>query len=651
MFLKLLCYLFSLKNNKRIITFYLVIIASIFNHSLNAQQILDYSFVLDTTQTQIFPYDLKFPLKLVDSEDARIKYVYLIRINNKGKIVFDKQTSLYRIGQKPRAKHNILQKVYKSQEFIEKNNDSLDIWEDLKNKNEGFVKIEADAKKKALLKNEIELYKANISKFVDKKNILDSFSKNPNEYIKDGKGEFMLEVLDIKGRDRDTLIVEVKPLRPGKDYLILAVNETNKITALKELVQKYLNGESIDDEKVEIIPRKYLYTKTIDSFKLDYKLKKDKGLFKIEKGKKVNPNFVEFEIKSEDFVAEFEKAKKDKIDSLLRLSKFNITELQSYTGKITSPGEFKYAVISMLHDSITKIIPEDYNNDFRRINGIISEFESFGDSLVSGSYVLEKSESNDYRVNFNPNTSLSNRLNTINDHINMVLEAEQSLFILAESDINRLDAFKTYFSDLIRILSQNRDIMVNKVNSNTKVNTILASVDLPYGLQTKSINNSTFTHDFLTRNSGVIKQSFGLLYYFSNNGGFSGAAPYTGVDYQIRATNENTNFWKIPGLKKFFSLQLGVPVFASQLTDGDQRRHLFGDNFSLYTGIGINIGHSIKIGYGAVLFRSIDSNSIATGDPSFKIDTLHAFTLGVNFRLLPLFRNIFGSSRTINFAQ
>ena len=271
--------------------------------------------------------------------------------------------------------------------------------------------------------------------------------------------------------------------------------------------------------------------------------------------------------------------------------------------------------------------------------------------MVSGSYKLEKSADNDYSINFNPNTSLSSRLNTITDHINIVVEAEQSLFILAESNLDKLDVFKAYFVDLKGILSQNRNIIAKKVKDNTSANNILARLEIPYGLRTKSINKSTFTYDFLTRNSGVIKQSFGFVYYFSNDGDFSGAAPYTGVDYQFRATNENTNFWKIKDWRKFFSLQLGVPFFASQLTEGDQRRHLFGDTFSLYTGIGINIGHSIKIGYGTVLFRSIDSNAMAIGDPSFEIDTVHAITLGINFRLIPLFRNIFGSNQTINFAQ
>ena len=181
---------------------------------------------------------------------------------------------------------------------------------------------------------------------------------------------------------------------------------------------------------------------------------------------------------------------------------------------------------------------------------------------------------------------------------------------------------------------------------NSKVNDILSGLSIPYGLESTTLEKSTFLYQFLTRNSGVIKQSFGLVYYFTGKHNFAGAAPYTGVDFQLRPTNEDTKFWKTKGWKKYFSFQLGVPLFASDLTKGDQRKHLVGDAFSLYTGLGINLGHSVKIGYGAILFRSIDGNSI--GENSYEINSLHSVSVGVNFKLIPLFRSIFGSDKAIN---
>ena len=76
---------------------------------------------------------------------------------------------------------------------------------------------------------------------------------------------------------------------------------------------------------------------------------------------------------------------------------------------------------------------------------------------------------------------------------------------------------------------------------------------------------------------------------------------------------------------------------------------MLGDAFSLYTGLGLNMGHSVKIGYGAILFRSIDSNSM--GNNSYAVDSMHTVSIGVNFRLVSLFKNIFGSDKAVNLLK
>ena len=198
----------SKKNLASTFSFWLILSLFLFNSRLNAQQ-LKSSFFLDTLQTQIFPYDLDFSLKLVDSKDARIKYVYLIRINNKGKVVCDKQTSFFTLGQRPNAKHLILgqlkKRISNAQEYINKYSNSIDSLETEKQQKEDLLKEETDDEKKVQLIRDINEIRIKFDKFQMHRKLISKLKSNSQKYIKDVKSKPELTPLKIEGRDKDTL--------------------------------------------------------------------------------------------------------------------------------------------------------------------------------------------------------------------------------------------------------------------------------------------------------------------------------------------------------------------------------------------------------------------------------------------------------------
>lgn len=620
------------------------------NH-LTAQKKLESNFTLDTTQTQILPYDLDFSLNLVDSEMARVKWVYLVRLNNKRKVVFDNQTSFYRLGQSPNSKNLIISKlnkdILKSKEHLKAYADSLRLWKKSKEDNEKRISSEEEKDKIEQLKCENRVYELRIRQYLKHQKFLDSLNNDPKGYISEAKKQFELSPLEIEGRNKDTLTVVVPPLRPNKNYLILAVNESKKTKILKTLVEKYLECGAVEKKEVVVIPLKYLPKNSNRRVKLDLNgIKKENDAFKQKKEE------IKFVIPAKSFEKAFANAKEKKIDSLLAINK-NKLELIGLDSFKTFPGPFKYPISSLKNntrpDSIFTYVPNEFNKEFKIVNAVLSQFKNHGDSIIRGKYKLIEDDKDVLKIDFKPKSDLTNQLTTIAEHLNIANKAQQALFLLAEAESDNYRNFDSYFSNLINVLSQNRDTLAKRVDAETKVNSLINSMNIPYGLQTQSLEKGTFSYQFLTRSSGIIKQSAGFVYYTSAKGDFSGFAPYTGVDFQIRSTNENSKFWKIRGWEKFLSFQLGVPVFASELTKGERREHLVGDTFSLYTGIGFNLGHAVKVGYGAVLFKSIDGSSI--GERTYKINSAHAITIGINFKLIPLLKNIFGSDQAVNLVK
>ena len=213
--------------------------------------------------------------------------------------------------------------------------------------------------------------------------------------------------------------------------------KVKKTDRLKELINEYLEYGFVEKKEVVVIPIQYLPNKPLNRYKLD----KSDPLRVINKSTKKLPIEVKFEIQLKILEEEFEKAKKKNIKSLLKISSEKPI-LKSLKGSVTFPGPFEYPVNSGIrdfpYDSLVSNIPKDFNQDFRIINAVLSQFNNYGDSIVAGKYKLEEDVDNVLKVDYSPKTDLKSQLNTITNHLNLVTKAQQSLFILAEAEKRQL---------------------------------------------------------------------------------------------------------------------------------------------------------------------------------------------------------------------
>lgn len=611
----------ALKTNQLFLVIFLICFKSF---QLNAQE-LKSSFTLDTTKTQVFPYDLDFALKLSGSKNERIKAVYLYRLNNKGKIVFDRYTSLKKWGWNANADQEIKNIISKdstrAKNSLNITKDSIQNWRiDHKQKEvqvkEIMSEIETDATTDTvLLKSlicEVKILKTKITNYEKDSATIKKANGSRKALIQELKQSPDIFALKEISRKGDTIVVRVPPLKPNKKYLVVTLDQANKISAFRELVKEYNGCKVLEKRKEVIIPPEYLPTELV-------------------KTEFVVP--VKSLVKDIEGISNFLK----QYDSVPKLNGF--ANLEDF------PGPFKYPISkvgrTILHDSLV-IPPRDFNKDFRRINGILTGIKNYGDSIAYGSYKIELDTSDIVKTDFKPKKDLPNRLATVSHHLKLVLAAEQSFFVLADTNTDDFENFNTYFDQLIQVLSKNRNLLEKE---NKELKQKLNKIKVPVGLQSKTLEKSTLSYQFFTRNSRLIKPDFGMLYYFSGNNEFSGVAPYTGFHIDIRSTNEDIPFYQIKGWEKFLTFQLGVPVLAKNLTDGERRKHLVGDAFSLYGGIGFNVSHTIRLSYGAILFRSLDGNS--NGERNYKINSAHAISVGINLKLKTLFEGLYGSVQSL----
>ncbi|MEW2922105.1 hypothetical protein AB1A65_11590 [Muricauda sp. ANG21] len=565
-------------------------------------QQLQHSFALDTAATKVFPYDLEFSLKLVGIKNKPIKDVYLLRLNSNGKVVFDRNTSLGKSGWQPNA-NKLFKDIYdtiKSRESRNKNR-IIEYQNHIK-------KIDSVSQKEEWLKLKIG-FDSIVDQFKKDSVLIDKYP-TVHKFIRE-KSEMprVLPPLEILNRNGDTVIVRVPQLKPNKKYVIVATNEVQKVSTLKELAKEYYSSNVIDDVEFFIIPKKYLDSKDSPRF--------------LEPSNRLKESF---ENNKEELTVLFDKEKTE-------------IEFDSIPKSIKHPGPFLSK--EDLKDSIVLLTP--ILEGYFKLNGLLTAIKSNGDGIVQGSEKIDFDSIG--RLNIKLIEKLDNdiRLSNLKLYQQHVKSAQQFLYLLTENADIGFKKYDDFFDEISRVAASNSSKIEERIKVKDDINKILDGVDSPVGLRSNTANNSTFNYQFLARNSRLIKPDFGILYYYSN--GFSGFAPYTGVHFDIRPTNENVPFWQIKGWEKFLTFQMGVPIFAGNLVEGNRREHLVADAFSLYGGVGINISHTIRVNYGAILFRSVDGT--LNGERTFKTRAANAISLGINLKLKSLFEGIYGSVKSI----
>jgi len=601
--------------------------------NLHAQE-LKPSFTLDTAKTQVFPFDLEFNLKLISPKSKPFKAIYLYRLNRNGDIVIDDNTSLKHYSKTTfynldAIKKKILIDSTVAKNYLSTNKNSKPIWDEklkLLNKKKVDIEVELKLESEALnhqskidelkrVLKQIQTLKFKIDKYETSDSLITYQLSNRERLIKQFKKAPAILPLEVISREADTLIVRIEPLRPNKRYLIAALEYSDKLTVLAKLVKEYQEYEEFGEYYLSLIPP-------------NYSAAKDESFY----SEQISPTL----LKS---ISEMVKGP---------LQEYNTPpNLDSFKPKKPFPGPYSYPTDLIQNNSINDSLyslPDGASLDFRELNAILVSLKNYGDDLIKGKSKIQLDENNRLNMSFKPSTDLAEQNTNINHNLKLTNKAKQSLYLLEQSD-SIMSVYEGYLNDFAKTLEKNKKSITGKLEKNKKIKKNVELNYPPIGLNFTTLEKTTNSYQFLTRNSRLIKPDFGLLYYYSGEG-FQGFAPFAGFHFGIRSRNEDIPFGQIPGWEKYLSFQVGVPFYTGSLLEEGRRKHLVGDSFSLYGGVGVNINHAIRITYGGILFRGIDSNS--AGEGTFKIKTVQAVSVSINLKLKSLFEGLYGSINSVN---
>lgn len=625
-------------NSKRnsLFLFYIVLFCLLlFSKNVCAQEFKTI-YSLDTLKTQIFPYDLEFKLNIIIPKKLDIQDIFLFRLDNNGSIKRDRYTSYKKmrwdkdIDIKEEVKNEITGDSLASVSRILINKKKYPIWlkkldslnkvkkREWNNRDEENQLINKDEYDNILC--EIKKVGVKIKKFQNDTNRLYKILHKRKKVIRQIKSGPSINPLEVLQRKVDTIIVQMPSLKPNKKYVIVAVDQSFKIKTLKDIIENYSKCMVLEGHVENIIPTKYLSKKQkrkinfiVPLIPVEENINKVKTLFKIK-------------------------------DSLEKKEKYISKYLKKYTPPVPNLKPFRYPLFGPRKGTILKV-PENFLQDYRQLNTVFTVVKSYGDKFTQGDYKISlDSSKTDIQINFKPKKDLATRLKTIDSHLVLVSNAKKSLSTLGRNVTNKsFDNYDINIDSLIDVLTVNRNKIEQLIESKKdNVKKILKS-KINVGYNANTIENSTIPYNFLTRSSRIIKPDFGMLYYFSNNG-FSGFTPYTGFHVDLRPTNEDIPFWTIKGWEKFVTFQFGIPLFSESLTQ-ENRKHLVGNAFSLYGGVGLNIGHSVRISYGGILFRTLKENE--NNASSYKMTSAQTVSIGINFKLKTLFEGLYGSINSL----
>lgn len=606
---------------------YTIVILVFYFLCLNSYtQELKPSFTLDTAKTQVFPFDLDFNLKLVSPKNKPYRAIYLYRLDKNGDLVFDKNTSYKKFKwtsdyNRDLAEKSIAIDSTAAKNYLESFKNEITVWrkklEKLKAKEielKALPNSKETTKELECLLKEIYGLKYDIEKYDKSDSLINYHLTKRKKLIVKLKNFPSITPLEQVNRIKDTLIVRVEPLKPNRRYLIVALDYLNKTKVLAKLVKEFDACGEFGEHRASIVPKE----------RVSHKQWKELSV-------KVSPKLLKRRIPI--------------IKNLL--NEYNEKLSLSHFFPKDFPGAYPYPTDlignRLLTDSLY-ILPEDASQDFRELNALIVTSKKHGDDLVTGKGKLELDKSKRIDMSFKPETDLTERRKNIVHHLNIATRAKQSLYVLESSD-SIITIYENYLESFVDILEENKLCIDEKVKKQNDINSQLQKELIPIGQNFTTLEKTTHSYQFLTRNSRLIKPDFGILYYRSDEG-FQGVAPFAGFHFGIRSRDENIPFGQIPGWEKYLSFQIGVPFFAESLIEDGRRKHLVGDTFSLYGGVGININHAIRITYGGLFFRGIDSNK--SGEGTFKIKTAPAVSVSINLKLRSLFEGLYGSINSLN---
>lgn len=595
---------------KDIALFLLAVLPVCLNAQYSSSKIKNYKINLDTAATSVLPFDLPFTMVLKGDKATPFTRVYLFKVNRKrGWLIPDPMTSLQR----------------KVRFFT---------WTDSTNR----------------------------FRIIDRRIV----------------GIHALQKIHYSSK-RDTVEVDIPPLKPDKQYTMVGITEEKNFETMLALAKAYCieNNKKVEADscspskpfpkeniRITFLPTGYFTSNTNTTTKLNKKKNKVEEMQLTEKKKQERKDRSELKKRRalEDEKLDWTKTvvpvkslrrNFDLLDSTCDLCKkieddtVELKELVSEWAK----GDLLPSISIQPCDSCA------HSDDIFFLNGVLSLLDTWRSEVVTGVLRVDTVKSRDViMMNFNSRaTEAPEKLeNTLHNSqvLNMTRQALNSLGSgLDSSSIAKLNfELDKYITALRSNGNAIREFIERRSKRESEVRTALMKVTLPVNWTPYYVANSTSTYQFVTRNSYFIKPDFGLVYYgdrlFSNKARFSGMAPFLGFHINLRATNSDVPFWSNMNWWKFPTIQIGVPIFAKDISDDGSRRHLVDNRFSIFTGIGFNVAHTARITFGSLFFKALAKSG--SGGTNYKLAASPCISLGIDLRLRSLFQGLASAIQNTN---
>jgi len=437
------------------------------------------------------------------------------------------------------------------------------------------------------------------------------------------EGIFPLKLLSTeKVEGKEFLYVDIPALKPDKRYMLFAVTTRRQNLEVKKILQVYCKDPSlVKDEKINWpVPNYFENDPTVPEDEIELPIPREKIIMQIidnseckiceqlnkeqEKANLVNTSDKKLEIKYSYEVPQCDTCYKGSIRELAFIT--GLTSLLELRKAEILDGTYKLDTLESKKRPVVVTI-EAAGKDAQRITNIQSSLAILSVFRQSLLYVRSLYPASSF------GTTYTNNLNVIEEYMNIM---------------------KTNIVSLQNVVSNN-----NKTNN--EIESCLNKIDLPLGWEFNRVRGGTSSYSFYTRNAFFIKPDYGVVYYSDklfSNPGFSGAAPFVGFHINFKATNENIPFWTNFDILRLPTLQIGVPVFAQNLSQDGSRRHLVADKFSIFTGIGINLGHTARLHYGALWFQALQSGQ--GSDLRYNVTNVHYIGFSIDIKLRKLFTGL-----------
>jgi len=408
---------------------------------------------------------------------------------------------------------------------------------------------------------------------------------------------------------KDSIDVDLPPLKPDKHYMVVTVTEKAKVERLKKLAAEYCIQKSLEGFEIEVGPPGYF---------------SDKRPAK------------------ESVTKEYLNTAFQKSDTDCKLCSFVTYKPNSLTDKVTTKGSFGKppfgisncdTCLLQMNSKIFASAEVQLREDLRFVDGVFVNLLGHSEEVLTGAIALDTLRNRE-NVITNVSTLASKdaeRLANLAKTSGIIMTAKQTLYML----VNQIGGTNAdYLSDMdayLTVIGSNMKSLRLNIDNNDNLNNCLQKMDVPVGWQLSVLSGTTASYQFLTRAGYFIKPDFGLFYYGSRGANaFQGVAPFIGFHINFRSTNTDVPFNDIKSAWKYPTIQVGIPIFADNLSVDGSREHLVGNKFSLFTGVGFNFSHSARITAGALMFRKFTGNAVAG---NYAVDAVPYVAVSFDIRL------------------